>query len=87
MRLANKALTQCQVWIPLPQGRPGPSCPTLRNMQLLLLRRRLLMILQTSHSSLYEMKCSMACLSAFLAVVLMCQLRWAISDLLHCMAA
>ena len=46
IRLANEALTQCQVWIPLPQRRPAPSCPKLLNMQLLP-KRRLLMNLQT----------------------------------------
>ena len=46
MRLDNKALTQCQIWVPLPQGRPAPSCPKLLNMHMLL-ERRLLMHLQT----------------------------------------
>ena len=41
-RLANKALAQCQIWIPLPQGRPVSSCPRLLNMQLSLQRRLLL---------------------------------------------
>ena len=42
MRLANEALTQGQVWIALPQGRPVSSCPKLLNMQLLLDRRLLM---------------------------------------------